>query len=30
MMNPRVTAWRKRYYPEIDDWSVYNKARHGL
>ncbi len=30
MMNPRVTAWRKRYYPEIDDWSAYNKARHGL
>jgi alkane 1-monooxygenase len=30
MMNPRVTAWREKYYPEIDDWSAYNKARHGL
>lgn len=24
-MNPRVRAWRERYYPEITDWSVYNK-----
>ncbi len=30
MMNPRVKAWRARYYPEIADWSDYNKARHGL
>lgn len=30
MMNPRVKAWRARYYPEITDWSDYNKARHGL
>ena len=30
MMNPRVQAWRERYYPEIVDWSEYNKARHGL
>lgn len=30
MMNPRVQAWRKTYYPEIDDWTAYNKARHGL
>ena len=28
MMNPRVKAWRKRYYPEIEDWNAYNKARH--
>ncbi|MGJ8603133.1 MAG: alkane 1-monooxygenase [Marivita sp.] len=30
MMNPRVKAWRARYYPEITDWSAYNKARHGV
>jgi alkane 1-monooxygenase len=26
MMNPRVRAWRKRYYPDITDWHAYNKA----
>jgi alkane 1-monooxygenase len=26
MMNPRVQAWRARYYPEITDWKPYNKA----
>lgn len=25
MMNPRVRGWRKRHYPEIEDWTVYNK-----
>jgi len=30
MMNPRVQTWRQKYYPEIDDWTAYNKARHGL
>lgn len=25
-MNPRVRAWRKTYYPEIEDWHPYNKA----
>ncbi len=25
-MNPRVRAWRQRYYPEIEDWQPYNKA----
>lgn len=30
IMNPRVRAWRDTYYPEIADWSAYNKARHGL
>ena len=25
-MNPRVRAWRKQHYPEITDWSAYNKA----
>ena len=23
MMNRRVRAWRKKYYPEISDWSAY-------
>ncbi|MFW2543421.1 alkane 1-monooxygenase [Primorskyibacter sp. 2E107] len=30
IMNPKVRAWRKRYYPEITDWSDYNKARTPL
>jgi alkane 1-monooxygenase len=30
VMNPRVRAWRKRYYPEIADWTPYNKARNPL
>jgi alkane 1-monooxygenase len=25
-MNPRVQRWRDMYYPEITDWSAYNKA----
>ena len=25
VMNPRVRAWRKTYYPDISDWSTYNK-----
>lgn len=25
IMNPRVRAWRQRYYPEISDWKPYNK-----
>lgn len=29
-MNPRVRAWRARYYPEITDWSAYNKARNPM
>ncbi|WGW04897.1 alkane 1-monooxygenase [Tropicibacter oceani] len=27
VMNPKVRDWRARYYPEITDWSDYNKAR---
>jgi len=23
-MNPRVRAWRKKYYPAIKDWTAYN------
>ncbi len=26
VMNPRVRAWRKRYYPEIEDWQPYKMA----
>lgn len=26
VMNPKVRAWRKRFYPEITDWKPYNKA----
>ncbi len=26
VMNPRVRAWRARFYPEITDWSDYNRA----
>jgi len=25
MMNPRVRAWRKMYYPEITDWQPYKE-----
>ena len=27
IMKPRVREWRKRHYPEIKDWSDYNKHR---
>ncbi|SEN70682.1 alkane 1-monooxygenase [Pseudorhodobacter antarcticus] len=26
IMNPRVRAWRRKYYPDITDWHTYNKA----
>lgn len=26
LMNPRVRAWRRRFYPDITDWHAYNKA----
>lgn len=26
IMNPRVKAWRRRYYPEISDWTPYSKG----
>lgn len=25
-MNPRVRAWRKRFYPDIEDWTPYNRG----
>ena len=26
IMNPRVKAWRRQFYPDITDWHAYNKA----
>lgn len=26
IMNPRVRAWRKRFYPDVTDWKPYNKG----
>lgn len=26
VMNPRVRAWRRQFYPDISDWSDYNKG----
>ena len=30
MMNPRVKAWRAKYYPEIEDWTPYKTATNPL
>ncbi|MEP2642495.1 alkane 1-monooxygenase [Roseobacter sp.] len=30
IMNPKVRQWRKAHYPEIGDWSAYNKAQNPL
>ncbi|MXU64846.1 alkane 1-monooxygenase [Oceanomicrobium pacificus] len=30
MMNPRVRAWRKQFYPEITDWTPYKDMRNPL
>ena len=30
MMNPRVRAWRKQFYPDVTDWQAYNKALNPL
>ncbi|MFC3612187.1 alkane 1-monooxygenase [Lutimaribacter marinistellae] len=30
VMNPRVRAWRRQYYPEVEDWTPYNKGRNPL
>lgn len=30
VMNPRVKGWRMMYYPEITDWSAYNKAHNPM
>ncbi|WP_434616138.1 alkane 1-monooxygenase [Tabrizicola sp. M-4] len=26
IMNPRVRAWRRKFYPDITDWHAYNKG----
>ncbi|MFT6530948.1 MAG: alkane 1-monooxygenase [Limimaricola cinnabarinus] len=26
MMNPRVRAWRRRFYPEVSDWGPYKRS----
>ena len=30
MMNPRIRRWRQMYYPEVTDWTPYNKALNPL
>ncbi|WP_170791259.1 alkane 1-monooxygenase [Ruegeria lacuscaerulensis] len=30
VMNPRVRAWRRHYYPEVSDWKPYNKSQNPL
>lgn len=30
IMNPRVQAWREKYYPEIEDWLPYKNATNPL
>lgn len=30
VMNPRVRAWRRHFYPDITDWQPYNKARNPM
>lgn len=30
VMNPRVRAWRRGFYPDITDWHPYNKALNPL
>ncbi|SEW44908.1 alkane 1-monooxygenase [Cognatiyoonia koreensis] len=30
MMNPRVQAWRARYYPEIEDWTPYKNGTNPM
>lgn len=29
-MNPRVRAWRRQFYPDIEDWSAYDTAANPL
>ncbi len=30
VMNPRVKAWRRQFYPDIEDWMPYNKGKTPL
>jgi alkane 1-monooxygenase len=27
VMNPRVRAWRRQFYPDVTDWKPYNKGQ---
>lgn len=29
-MNPKVRSWRRKYYPDVEDWTPYNKATNPL
>jgi len=29
VMNPRVRAWRRQFYPDITDWTPYNRGGRG-
>ena len=29
-MNPRVREWRKQFYPDITDWTAYNKGTNPM
>ncbi|MQY41806.1 alkane 1-monooxygenase [Epibacterium sp. SM1969] len=30
IMNPKVRAWRKQFYPDVTDWTDYNRAQNPL
>jgi alkane 1-monooxygenase len=30
IMNPKVRAWRKKYYPEVEDWMPYKTATNPM
>jgi alkane 1-monooxygenase len=30
VMNPRVRVWRLTHYPDITDWTAYNKATNPM
>ena len=30
IMNPKVRAWRKKYYPEVEDWAPYKNATNPM
>ncbi len=30
VMNPRVKAWRRQFYPDIEDWLPYNKGKNPM
>ena len=30
IINPKVRAWRKKYYPEVEDWAPYKNATNPM